>query len=190
MLTPPRRVFLVLLPLQPQHQSMAASFHGSANIRCVSSPSGGLSSRLAYRSSAALFGFHGRSNIYYFIYFDSSSTDLRRGLVSEVSGGKKKSRTPALKSPPTGAVTDPLPSGFPFCFGYAWAFHDWLIHMVESWTPFCIVGVSRGLLISAARNHINLRWIRPQKNKKLCLHHVHIIWEIKKASELIKGFWH
>lgn len=42
---------------------------------------------------AALFGFHGRSNIYYFISFDSSSTVLgylRSGLVSEVSGKKKK----------------------------------------------------------------------------------------------------
>lgn len=88
MLTPRRSVFIVLLPFQPQLQSMAASFHGSANIRCVSSPSGGLSSRLAYRSFAALFGFHGRSNMHYFICFDSPSTVLgylRSRLVSEVS---------------------------------------------------------------------------------------------------------
>lgn len=116
MLTPPRRVFLVLLPLQPQHQSMAASFHGSANIRCVSSPSGGLSSRLAYRSSAALFGFHGRSNIYYFICFDSSSTDLRRGLVSEVSGGKKKIKDTCTEISPHWSCHRPPPIRFPLLF--------------------------------------------------------------------------
>lgn len=88
MLTLLRSVFIVLLPFQPQLQSMAASFHGSANIRCVSSPSGGLSSKRAYLSFAGPFGFHGRSNVYYFISLDSSSAVLgylRSGLVSEVS---------------------------------------------------------------------------------------------------------
>lgn len=114
MLTPLRSVFVALLPFQPELQSMAASFHGSANIRCVSSPSGGLSSRRAYLSVAALFGFHGRSNIYYVISFDSSSTVLgylRSSPVSEVS---ENTRTPAQKSPPPlEPVTDPLPSVFP-----------------------------------------------------------------------------
>ncbi len=86
----------------PRLQSMAASFHGSANIRCVSSPSGGLSSRRAYLSSAALFGFHGRSNIYYFISFDSSSTVFRLLTVGSRLRGVKTG-TPALKSPPTTA---------------------------------------------------------------------------------------
>lgn len=118
MLTPLRSVFIVLLPFQPQLQSMAASFHGSANIRCVSSPSGGLSSRRTYRSSAALFGFHGRSNMYYFICFDSSSAVLgylRSGLVFEVSEKKHThSRTPALKSLPVGACHRPPPPIRPF----------------------------------------------------------------------------
>lgn len=54
MLTSPRSVSSVLLPFYAQLQSMAASFHGSANIRCVSTPSGGLSSRRAYLSSLPL----------------------------------------------------------------------------------------------------------------------------------------
>lgn len=107
-------VFIALLPFQPELQSMAASFHGSANIRCVSSPSGGLSSRRAYLSVAALFGFHGRSNIYYVISFDSSSTVLgylRSSPVSEVS---ENTRTPAQKSPPpAGACHRPPPIRFP-----------------------------------------------------------------------------
>lgn len=114
MLTPLRSVFIALLPFQPELQSMAASFHGSANIRCVSSPSGGLSSRRAYLSVAALFGFHGRSNIYYVISFDSSSTVLgylRSSPVSEVS---ENTRTPAQKSPPpAGACHRPPPIRFP-----------------------------------------------------------------------------
>lgn len=120
MLTPLRSVFTVSLPFQPQRQSMAASFHGSANIRCVSSPSGGLSSRRAYLPFAALFGFHGRSNIYYFIISDSSSTVLVLLTVESclrgVRGkGKKKRnpRTPALKSPPAGACHRPPPIRFP-----------------------------------------------------------------------------
>lgn len=53
-------LLLASLPSQPpppRLQSMAASVHGSANIRCVSSPSGGLSSRRAYLSSRCSFFF-------------------------------------------------------------------------------------------------------------------------------------
>lgn len=59
---------------------------------------------------AALFGFHGRSNIYYFISFDSSSTVLgylRSGLVSEVSGKKKNQGHLRWNLPPLELVTDP-----------------------------------------------------------------------------------
>lgn len=128
MLAPPRSLFIVLLPFQPQLQSMAASFHGSANIRCVSSPSGGLSSRRAYLSVAALFGFHGRSDIYYFITFPNSPSTvlgyLRSTPVSEVS---EKTRTPAQNPPappppppPLEPVTHPL---HPFCYECASAPH-------------------------------------------------------------------
>lgn len=128
---------IVSLPFQPQHQSMAASFHGSANIRCVSSPSGGLSSRRAYLSTAALFGFHGRSNIYYFISFDSSSTVLgylRSGLVSEVSGGGKKNYRKQghlhwnLPHHRWSLSPTPPPILFLFCCGCASAFHDPVWH--------------------------------------------------------------
>lgn len=115
----------VLIAFQPELQSMAASFHGSANIRCVSSPSGGLSSRRAYLSVAALFGFHGRSNIYYVISFGSCSTVLgylRSSPVFEVSGN---TRTPAQKSPPRWSLS-PTPS-HPFslfCYEGANAFQQ------------------------------------------------------------------
>lgn len=135
MLTPLRSVFIALLPFQPELQSMAASFHGSANIRCVSSPSGGLSSRRAYLSVAALFGFHGRSNIYYVISFDSSSTVLgylRSSPVSEVS---ENTRTPAQKSPPPRWSLSPTPS-HPFslfCYEGANAFQHSRATVFNTW---------------------------------------------------------
>lgn len=86
-------LLLASLPSQPpppRLQSMAASVHGSANIRCVSSPSGGLSSRRAYLSSRCsfFFFFRGLERGGYFgtdqafsISFDSSLGYLRSGLI-------------------------------------------------------------------------------------------------------------
>lgn len=123
MLTSPAlAVSVVLLPFCHEHQSMAASFHGSANIRCVSTPSGGLSSRRAVsllrRALAAAFVAH-----HTFIISSAAILLLRSlrllttGPVSEVSeeeeeegGEKKNARTPAPNSSPTAGACHPPPS--------------------------------------------------------------------------------
>ena len=114
MLPPLRSVFIALLPFQPQLQSAAAGFF-TAQQRSVSSPSGGLSSRQARFSVAALFGFQGGSDIYYFIIsFDSSSTVLgylQSGPVSDVSEKNKDTCTEI--SPAAGARHRPPPTRFP-----------------------------------------------------------------------------
>lgn len=118
MLTSPRSVSSVLLPFYAQLQSMAASFHGSANIRCVSTPSGGLSSRRAYLSSLPLSSAFMADQTFIIlsalIPAPNSLRLLTMGLVSEVSrGGGGETRTPALKSPPTAGARHRHPPSLP-----------------------------------------------------------------------------
>lgn len=72
---------------------MAAGFHGSANIRCASSPSGGLSSRRAYLSSCRSFRLSWQIKHVSFYQLWILLNRLRlltMVLVSEVSLGGKK----------------------------------------------------------------------------------------------------
>lgn len=152
----------------PQLQSMAARFHGSANRRCVSSPSGGLSSRRAYLSSAALFGFHGRSNIYYFISSDSSRTVLGslaigsclRGVRGRGLGGGiiTQARTPALKSPPPTAGACHRPPSHPFSPFLLWMCNTilsdtWCNPKIQNVNPHFFVFSFTGYLMKKKKHH-------------------------------------
>lgn len=124
-----------LLPSQPQLQSMAASFHGSANIRCVSSPSGGLiiHTSISFLCCSSRISWQIKHVLFHLLWFLLNSIRLLtigsrlRGVRKEKkkrerNKKKKNTRTPALKSLPAGACHRPPPPVRPFCCECASAF--------------------------------------------------------------------
>lgn len=99
-------------------QSMAAaSFHGSAHIRCVSSPSGGLSSRRAYLSLPALFriSWHTRHLLVFYQLWVLINSFRRLTVGSCLRGVRKNQRQGHLRwNPPLlfGARHRPPPIRF------------------------------------------------------------------------------